>query len=108
MDGSMLDRMLPWAVVALTIVSWLSAYVLVRAAWQKPRIGALNERAAIAVLIALFGTVSTILVFNTEADHLLLDAEWARVLFRLCLLALLGIPAYWTWLYRSGRLGSGQ
>lgn len=108
MDGSMLDRLLPIAVAILTVVAWLSAYVLVRAAMPRPRIGALTERAAIAVLIAVFGTVSTFLVFNTESGRAILPSEAARVLFRLCLLFLLGVPAYWTWLYRSGRLGGGQ
>jgi hypothetical protein len=39
---------LSWLSLALgflAIAAWLSTYLLVRAAWTKPRIGALTERA---------------------------------------------------------------
>lgn len=101
----MLDRILPIAVVLLTVFAVVSAVLLVNAAVRRPYIGALVERAAIGVLIAGFGVVSAILVLNTEADHALFDIETARILFRLFLLGLLGVPSFWVWLYRSGRLG---
>lgn len=104
----MLDRLLPVAVVFLATLAVVSASLLVNAAVRRPWIGALVERAVIGVLIAGFGVLSAMLVLNTEADHQWVDPETARILFRLFLLALLGVPSFWVYLYRSGRLGGGK
>ncbi len=91
--------MLPVAVVVLTIVSWVSTVLLLRAAWIRPRIHVLTERAFIAVLISLVGTLGVVMLVK------LLPAEPGWTIFRLVLLSLLAVPSYWTWLYFSGRLG---
>jgi hypothetical protein len=65
----MLERALPIALVLLTLASWFSTALLVRAAWHRPRIGALTERAVIAVILALFGTACVVLVLNTESGR---------------------------------------
>jgi hypothetical protein len=46
-------------------------------AWQRPRIGALTERAAIAVVLAIFGSVCVVLVLNTDSGHALIPIEAA-------------------------------
>ena len=79
----MLNRMLPIAALVLTFVSWISTAILVRHARRRPRIGALGERALLAVLISVVGTLSVLvlMVANTEI------AEPTRVALRLALLA---------------------
>lgn len=86
------------ALVALTVASWASTFLLIRAARERPRIGALNERAYIAVAMSAFGTVCVWLALNTESDI-------ARVVFRLCLVAFLLFPVYWLFLYFTHGLG---
>ena len=100
----MLNRMLPIAALVLTFVSWISTAILVRHARRRPRIGALGERALLAVLISVVGTLSVLvlMVANTEI------AEPTRVALRLALLALLAVPSYWTFLYYAGRLGERE
>jgi hypothetical protein len=93
---------------ALTAVSWVSFAVLGRAAWVKPRIGALTERAFIAVIIAMLGTVSCLIVWNTDHGYLLFPREIASLLFRLSVLAVLTVPAIWLALWLAGRLGQGK
>jgi hypothetical protein len=101
----MLEHVLPIALVILALSSWFSTALLLRAAWLRPRIGALTERAAIAVILAIFWTVCVVLVLNTDSGHALIPLDVALVVFRICLLILLLIPTYWLWLYLSNRLG---
>lgn len=103
---TMLERILPVAVVALAAIAVISAFLLVRAALERPYIGALVERAVIAVVIAAFGVVSAFLILNSETGRMLVPAQIASIIFRLTLLVLLAVPSYWTWLYWTGRLGS--
>lgn len=98
------DAVLPSVIVLLTVIAVASAVVLVRAAVAKPRIGALTERAGVAVVIALFGVVYSIAAVNTELGSTLFDTDVARLGVRLTVIALLGIPAWWTVLYLTGRL----
>lgn len=102
----MLERILIAVLVLLALTSWFSTTLLLRAAWKRPRIGALTERAAIAVVLAIFGSVCVVLVLNTEAGGALIQLEAARFLFRVCLVILLLIPAYWLVLYLTNRLGA--
>jgi hypothetical protein len=97
-----------WLVVALgalTIASWASTFLLVRAAWQRPRIGALTERAVISVILSAFGTVCVFLVINTDSGATFLTLDVARAVFRLCLLAFLLVPVLWLGLYLRNGLG---
>jgi len=97
----MFRRLLPVAVVLLTIVSWISTAILVRHALHKPRVGALTERAILAVIISITGTLSIVVLVVATGEM----SEPARNVLRLAMLALLGVPSYWTYLYYSGRLG---
>jgi len=96
------------ALIALTITSWASTFLLVRAARQPPRIGALVERAIIAVVLSAFGTVCVVIVFNTDAGWEWFTNDAARALFRLSLFAFLLIPCVWLGLYLTDRLGERQ
>lgn len=98
------DALLPSIIVMLTVVAVASAIVLVRAAIAKPRIGALSERALIAVVIAAFGLIYSTVAINTELGQSLFATDVARVGVRITVIVLLGIPAWWTFLYLTGRL----
>jgi hypothetical protein len=52
------------------VVAWVATALLVTRAVQRPRIGALTERAALSVLLSLFGTLCVVLVYNTESGPL--------------------------------------
>jgi hypothetical protein len=98
-------------VIALTcfaIASWGSTFLLARAAYWHPRIGALTERAIIAFVLSVFGSASVVLVWNTESGQALFPVEIARTISRLDLFVLLLIPIAWLVLYATNRLGGGQ
>jgi len=96
------------ALGALTIASWASTFLLVRAARRPPHIGALTERAVIAVILSAFGTICVVLVLNTDTGQGFIAVDLARVLFRFSLFAFLLIPCVWLGLYVTNRLGDGQ
>lgn len=87
----------------LTITAWVSALILMRLA-RGSKVGALTERAVIAVGIALFGTAYSLAVVNTELIQIL-PSETVRDLLRIAVVVLLLLPVYWTILYFTGRLG---
>lgn len=93
-------------ILLLTACACASAFVLVKAAFVKPRIGALVERAAVAVLIAFFGVVYSIVALDTDAGRAIFTTEAARLVIRVAVVALLALPTYWSFLYLTGRLGS--
>lgn len=101
------DGLLSVLVVVLVPFSWLSAVVLLRAARRKPRIGALTERAAIAIAIAIMVTAGGLLTINRTTEHTLFPVEIARVVFSLAVIVVGAVPLGWTWLWYSGRLGDG-
>jgi len=98
-----MSQLLPGAIWTLTVLAWLSAAVLVRAA-RGAQIGALTERAIVAVGLAVFGTAYSLAVYNTEIARLLPD-DVVMLCLRLFVIAVLLLPCYWTLLYLSGRLG---
>lgn len=96
-----------WLAVSLgflTIASWASTFLLVRAALIRPRIGALIDRAIIAAIISAFGTVSMLLVINTETGWAFFALDLATATFRLSVLGLLLVPVLWIVLYVTDRL----
>lgn len=95
---------LSFAALAFVIASWASTVLLARAAWIKPRIGALTERALIGVMLSSTGTIGLLLRFNAEAGFPLFAIDIARVIFVLSLLWLLVVPTAWLVLYITGRL----
>lgn len=101
----MIESILTGLVFVLVPVTWLSTGLLVMFAWQKPRIGALTERAMIAIVISLLITASAILVLNTLSGQALFPAETARLIFRASLLGVGLVPAAWLVMYATNRLG---
>lgn len=95
-------------VFALTACAWASFVVLGRAALVPPRIGALTERAFIALIIAALGSVSLVIAANTDGGRPWFDAATASLLFRLSILGVLAVPAAWLALWLTGRLGQGE
>jgi hypothetical protein len=104
-----IDAILSPGVIALgALVSWFSAISLVWAARHaKPRIGALTERAIIAVLISTFLTVYAFVAWNTNAGYPLFDFEAGLRLLRGLVLLLSLVSPLWLGLWLTGRLGDG-
>lgn len=101
-------RSLTPVAVLLTAAAWVSCALLTRAALRKPRIGALTERAFIALVIAILGTVSCLIALNTDSGRPLFDANTASLVFRLAIIAVLGVPTLWLYLLFTDRLGQGD
>jgi hypothetical protein len=99
------DRLLPPLLGLFAVGAVFSAVILVRAALVQPRIGALVERAILAVLLAVFGVIYAIVALNTELGRALFSTEVARVVVRFMVITVLAVPTYWTWLLLTGRLG---
>lgn len=92
-------------VIALTIGAWCSFVVLARAAFSGPTIGALTERTFIAALLAVLGTVSTILILNSDTGQTAIDRTTAQLIFRTTLVVILAVPTGWLFLWLTGSLG---
>ena len=97
---------IPAALLAvLTVISCMSAFLLVVAASKKPHIGALTERAIIGVFLAFFGVLYTLVAADTEFGRVILSTDEARFVSRAAVVMVLSIPTVWMVLYVSGRLG---
>jgi len=96
-------NLLPGAIWLLTAFSWISALVLIRAA-HGAHIGALTERAIVATVLAVFGTVYSLVVLNAEVVKAL-GLDTAVTIVRVVVVFLLMLGPYWTFLYLTGRLG---
>ena len=95
-------------ILFLAILGWISTAILVWAAWQRPRIGVLTERAALGVFLSLFCTIYGLAALNSDQGFAVFDEDTVRTIIRLLVLALGLIPAYWVYLYKTGRLGGGD
>ena len=89
----------------LTGLAWVSFVVFVWAAFAGPRIASLTERTWIALLIALLGTVASLLRYNTDTGFSLFSQATATLLFAITILLVLAVPAAWLVLFVTGRLG---
>jgi hypothetical protein len=98
-----LEPLLATAILILTVYAWASAFVLIRVARHRPRVGSLTERAIVAVFIAIFGSVYCLNMLNT-AFLQAYDLIAAVLLVRLAVVFLLTIPAWWSWMLLTGRL----
>jgi hypothetical protein len=99
-----IEILLAGAIIPLAALAWASAVVLIVASHRRPNIGALTERAAVAVGIALFGTIYSIVVLNNDVWRIF-DTGAAVVVVRLAVVGLLTLPAAWSFAYITGRLG---
>ncbi len=92
-------------IVVLTVVAWISAAILVHASRKRPRIGALTERATVAVVVAIFGTVYSFTVMNAQIGAWV-DVPTMVLVIRCAVILLLLMPAWWVYLYATRKLGS--
>lgn len=99
------DGLLAALVIVLAPFSWLSTGILGWAAKKPPRIGALTERAVIALVIAVMVTTGGLLTFNRTNGYALFDINVARILFSLSIITLASLPLAWCVLWFTGRLG---
>lgn len=104
---SVVDGLLSPPVIAVTaFAAWVSAVVLVRAARHaRPSVGALTERAVIAVLIAVMLTIYAVVAANTDIGSSLFDQDTGRRFVRLVVVMVGAIPVVWCYLWLRGRLG---
>lgn len=109
MAAKVIDAILSPGVIALgALVSWLSAIGLSVAAYTAtPRVGALTERAVIAVLISAFLTLYALVAANTEGGFVLFPFEESVRFLRVGVLLLAGIGPVWLVLWATGNLGDG-
>ncbi len=103
-----IDDVLAALVIILVPFSWLSTFILWRAARPRPRIGALTERAVIAFAIAIMVTAGGLLTLNRTADYPFFGVEVARVIFSLSVVTIGMVPVSWTLMWFFGRLGEGD
>lgn len=106
----MTDGILSPGVIALgALVSWCSAFGLLYAAdHAKPPVGALTERAVIAVVISLFLTMYALVAGNTDAGFAWFPFEQGVAILRVGALALSLVGPTWLVLWWTGRLGDGS
>lgn len=95
------------ALLALLLAAWLSTLLLVQHA-IRVRVGALAERAVLAVVLSAFSTVCVVIIFNTDSGRVLFDADTARLAFRAFLIPVMLVPVVWLALYLTNRLGTGE
>ena len=93
--------------LALVPFSIISVALLVNEARKPPRIGALTERAMIAVCIAAMVISGTLLTINRINGYALFPIEVARVVFLSSLILLEFVPVFWLALLATNNLGSG-
>jgi hypothetical protein len=92
----------------LAIAAWIATGILVTRAIRRPRIGALTERAFLSVLLALFGSVCVVLLYNRETGYSIIPIDVARGAFSGLLFLLLLVSPAWLLLLATDRLGGRQ
>lgn len=102
--------MIPPVFIAIgAIVSWLSAIGLCWAAYlAKPRVGALTERAVLALGISAFLTVYALVAANTTSGYLWFPFEDGVTLLRVAALGLSLVAPIWLVLWWTDNLGDGE
>lgn len=95
-------------VYALTFGAWLCVVLLIGPTLIQPRIPVLSERTFVAFVIALLGSISSVIVYNSEHGRILFDVQTAALLFREAIVAVLLIPSVWVVLFLTGRLGQDK
>lgn len=101
-----LNYLLIALLIMAPVIDWIVAIILVRAAWFGPsrerRIRALQERAVMAVGVAIATSAYLIDVFNTEAGDPLFADDLGRFLSRLIIATIGLLPIVWLVLYLRG------
>lgn len=89
----------------LTVGAWGSFIVLSWAAFSGTRVGSLTERTFIAFVLAMLGTVGSVLRYNTDSGFSLMPIQVATLVFAVTILIVLLIPTAWLVMWFFGRLG---
>lgn len=94
--------LLAYANVLIAVpLNWYLAWRLWSISWQHPSIGALRERAFLAVHLAIVVTIFAIVFLNNGMEQPILDVPTTQLITRAAILSLT-IPALrWLWLYRQ-------
>jgi hypothetical protein len=100
-----IDLLLAALVIVLVPFSWLSAFILFRAARSGPQVGALTERTIVACVVGIMVTSAGGLTLNRVTGYTLLPLDAARIVFSLSVIALASVPVAWVVLWYEGRLG---
>ena len=105
----MIDAILSPGVIGLfALIAWVSAFILLRAAFRAdPPVGALTERAVIALVIAVFLTLYAIVASNTNFGLGVFTPDGARRIIRAAVIVLGLVPVAWVVLWLTGHLGEG-
>lgn len=99
---------MPSTVIVLAAAgAWICAVILMIAAYRRPRVGALVERASIAAGLAIFGTIYGVIATHTDLGLGIIDDQAAKTIIRVGVVIVVGIlPAVWVVLWATGRLGT--
>ncbi len=100
-----IDFLLAMLVLLLVPFSWISAFILYRAARSGPQLGALTERTIIACVIGIMVTSAGGLTLNRITGYSAFPIDIARIIFSLSVIALASVPLGWVVLWYQGRLG---
>ena len=95
-------------ILVLALIGWVFTAILARAAWIRPRIPPLSERAIAGTVISSFVTVYGLVASNTDAGFFSFDASDAKAIVRLLVLVVGLLPIVWGVLYLSGHLGGTE
>lgn len=101
-----MDTLIFLALLCLPFINWPVAISLVRLARIRPTIGALTERAALAVVIAIVTTIYVGIAANTQTGFPGIDFETSKVILRLLIIGIGLSPLWWLWGYYRGHFAS--
>lgn len=90
----------------LTAMAWISFVVLGWAAIQRPRITSLTERTVLAFVLAVLGTVASLLRYNTDTGFAIFPQAVATLIFAVTMLAVLAVPLIWLLMFIALLLGN--
>jgi hypothetical protein len=89
--------------VGAPLIDWIVAVILVRAALRARSVRALQERALLALGIAVTTTLFLVAVLNAETGFPLWNDAFGHVLVRVIVAMLGTLPIYWLWLYVTNK-----
>lgn len=104
---TILNDVLQWSQGFLLLLYPVVAWILTRAAWEKPRIWSLLIMALTADAIVILEFVTALSIANAGAGYFV-PQELARFGFRLAANFVGLIPLLFLWVYRTGRFRDGD
>jgi len=95
-------------ILVLALIGWVFTAILARAAWIRPRISTLSERALAGIVISTFSTLYGLVASNTDLGFVTFDSDTVRSILRILVLVVGLLPIVWGALYLSGHLGGTE